>query len=342
VAALVASLGAAALANERLLDTAREVLEVGAGVGGVVVLKGMALFLTGRTSADARSASDVDVLVAEESLARMGAALEGRGFRADGSGPPCEHQLPSFHRASGETVEVHRFVPGVRAPGRKGFASLGALRAGGLLDSLPGFAGPVFAPSLPVLMAHALVHGVAQHGLAPHTYPLMRMLADLIDLGVGTPAGREAWERAAPLVAGHVGAEETEGAWELCRRLEAGESWPEVLYCGDAPEALLAHIVAGALDPDYARSLRLRIPGSSPSRFPRPLAWVRDVARSLWPTAAHLAALDGRSGSRGRLPAARARRIASQVRKALGAAWSAAHLRRGGPRRAVQSAAKLP
>ncbi len=338
VAALVASLGAAALANERLLGATREVLEAGAEIGGAVLLKGMALFLTGRTPVEARGASDVDILVAERSEAAMAAALERRGFHADTTGPPCEHQLPGFHRAPGETVEVHRFLPGVRQPGRDGFASLGSLEADGLLERLPGLPGPVFTPSSPVLMAHALVHGLAQHGFAPHAYPLMRMIADLIDLGVGAPAGRESWERAGSFVARHVGVGEREGAWELCRHLVAGEPWPEALRREDPAEALLAHIVAGALDPCYERSLRLRIPGSAPSLLPRPLAWLRDVGRSLWPTTAHLDALEGPNGSRGRLPGARVRRIMTQVRRAFGSAWSVLRLGRGEARPAVQSA----
>jgi len=66
-------------------------------------------------------------------------------------------------------------------------------------------------------MAHALVHGIGQHGFWPDSYPLLRTLADLIDLGFHQDDAAPLAERAIALVARDVTAEEAEAARGLCR-----------------------------------------------------------------------------------------------------------------------------
>jgi hypothetical protein len=342
---LWAALGAALLGNETLLRTAREVAESAAELGvSIVVLKGMALHLTGRTPMGARWACDVDVLVADENLAPMAAALEKRGYRPGAGGPPCDHQLPGFQRGPSENVDVHRFLPGVCLPRRRGFADFEGLEAARLLEPLPMLAGKAFAPAAPVLASHALVHGIAQHGFAPQSYPLMRMVCDLVDLGVGTPAATAMWTHATALTGRHVSAREADATWDLCGRLVAGSPLPPVLPGdGDGANTLLGHILAGALDPTYRDSLRLRVFGSTPSLLPKPLPWLRDVARSLWPSEAHLRALSGGETRRFGAFGARVARPIVQVGRALRSGWSGVRPRwRREHRPAVESSRKRP
>jgi hypothetical protein len=293
--ALTAAQGVAALNNERLLDIVREVAGCAAEVQvPIVLLKGMALHWTGRTPVDARAASDVDVLVAEPHLAAIDDALRRQGFRATDGGPPCEHQLPAFQREPGEAVDVHRFLPGVCLKGKRGFAGTPSLRERGLLVRLADLPGEAWAPSAPVLAAHVLVHGIAQHGFAPQSYPGTRMVADLLDLGVGDDDSVDVWNQATRFTSGHVDDDEAGAVWDLCVRLRKGEPLPEVLRPRERPsDALLAHILAGALDPAYRRALKLRVLGSGPSLLPRPLAWARDAAQALWPTRRQIEGLHG-------------------------------------------------
>jgi hypothetical protein len=152
-------------------------------------------------------------------------------------------------------VEVHRLVLGVRL-GRGGpSAGWEELEREGLLVPLldpPGLPGRCSAPVVEVQAAHVLVHGLGQHGFFPSSYSMLKMVADLIDLGAEslTP-------RALSWVARDVSPEEAEAARRLCARLVAGED-PAGWAGWDGPEEiLLRHILAGRLDPDYERALRL-------------------------------------------------------------------------------------
>jgi hypothetical protein len=326
---LAASRGVVALGNERHLEVAREVAGCAALLGTpLVFLKGTALHLTERTSLDSRTSSDVDVLAAEDDLQVLADALLREGFRPDDGGPPCEHQLPALYRGPGESIDLHRFLPGVRLPGERTFAGAGSLARRGLLRPLPGLAGECSAPSPAVLAAHALVHGVAQNGFAPGSYPGMRMLGDLLDLGVREADAGSLCDEAASF-ASHVRPGEVQAVWALCAALAAAEPFPPVLRPRGRPaDVLLAHIVAGATDAAYRDSLKLRALGGGPSRLPRALAWTRDAARALYPSRAHLEALHG-----GPLPTLRATalRLARAFRlagRALRSARSVATVRR--------------
>jgi hypothetical protein len=115
----------------------------------------------------------------------------------------------------------------------------------------------------------------------------MRMLADLIDLGAAAPEGATLLREAHAWTRDDVARDEADAVHGLCRRLAAGE--PQ-------SDPLLDHVLAGALDDDYAASLKLRALGSGPSRWPRPIAVARDAFRAVFPGRERLAALDaGRS-----------------------------------------------
>jgi len=295
---VVSTYGVARLSWDALALLARAACAAAGEVGTpVVFLKGTALVLTGASLPGSRWAADVDVLVPEKHLDPLAAALRAKGFVSVGGLPECEHQLPPLQSPEGGTLELHRFLPGVRLPDEHGFATADALVAQGRLRPLDGLPGAL-VPDPVVLSAHALVHGIAQHGFAPGSYPLMRMLADLVDLGWGGGEGPRLEREALALTRRHVTEDEATAARVLCTMLEQGERVPAVLEGGAAPPLrLLAHVVAGALEPRYREALKLRVFGSGPSLLPRPLALVRDVARSLWPSRARLEALAGRHGS---------------------------------------------
>lgn len=268
---------------ERLAGVAREVAESAASLGvPVVLLKGAALEATKRVAPGSRWSADVDVLVPEGSIEALAAALAARGFLATDGVPECEHQLLPLERAPGERIELHRFLPGVSRPGLRRFAGFEDLEAAGALIALEGWPPGTRAPSAGVLAAHALVHGIAQHGLAPRSYPLSRMLADLVDLGAVGSEGNALMAEARGWTARHVTAAEAAVVRTTIDALAAGR----VL---NSP--LLDHVVAGLLDDRYVESLKLRALGSAPSRRPQLVARARAAWQALFPGRARLAGL---------------------------------------------------
>jgi len=286
---LAAELGPAATALQRdraaatalglrLSAVAGEVATAAAPLGiPLVFLKFAALTATGVSAPGARAACDVDVLVPAAAAPELQRALLARGWRPSGM-PEGEHQLPALVHARGGVVEVHRLLLGVRLAGG-GSATAGELARRGLLEPLPELPGDCAVPSREVQAAHTLVHGLGQHGWWPGSYPLLRMVADLIDLGIGMGGiggiggkGRAALAAAAAaLVARDVTAGEAAAAAALCAALAAGD---DLLADPGDPRGeavLLRHILAGRLDPDYAAALRLGLFRAQPSD--RPPAW---------------------------------------------------------------------
>ena len=254
-----------AIATTRLLALSRLVCRVAAGEGiPVVALKFAALCLAGTVSPASRPAADVDILVADEDAARLAGALSTEGFTVT-DGPSYDHQHPPIHHPRGGMLELHRTIPGVRlSPGSPEAGLTSLLEAG--LACEAGDAGHVLVPVPKVLVAHALAHGIYQHGLEPAAYPPLRMLADLADMATAAGPGADSLvESALPLVAAEVAEEDARAAWALPERL-AREGARAVLADAASPEArLLGHFLRGALDPEYARSLKLRSISTLPS-----------------------------------------------------------------------------
>ncbi len=216
----------------------------------IVLLKRAALVALGFADDAQREAVDVDVLVSEEDLAPLQDRLVARGWRA-GETAPADHQAAPLTDSSGAMIELHRFVPGLRASGSRREARLGDLERAGGLVALPDWPGRVHAPCRGVLAAHALVHGLDQHGLAPASYPMARMLADLADLA---EAGFVPdWGAVAPWTGGAISREEVVAAFELVDALRRGAE-PD---SSDAA-ALLLHVLVAAADPSYHASLSQR------------------------------------------------------------------------------------
>ena len=282
---------ASALGQAQALARAtRRVAEAAAELGApLVLLKRAALVALGFVDDAQREAVDVDVLVAEEALAALQGRLVAGGWRAS-DGSPADHQAAPLTDPDGTMIELHRFVPGLRVAGSRLEARLADLERAGALVALADWPGRVFAPTREVLAAHALVHGLDQHGLAPASYPLMRMLADIADLEeAGVAPGRDAVERWTGTALSHA---EVSAALTLVADLRRGAE-------PASPHAsiLLRHILVAAADPSYHESLSQRalvtqLTSGAPSDRSRLFASV------VFPTRAQLDAIYGgpRSG----------------------------------------------
>jgi len=290
----------------------------------VALLKYGALRAAGVLPTAARLAADIDLLVREDDAPALHDALLARGWQPGGL-PGWEHHLPALvHPRLGE-LEIHDRLPGLCRPHRQPDARLesnpepaGAFSGAVGYDDLAeedalasGRWGETLrVPVRPVLLAHALVHGLVQHGWAPRSYPPWRGVSDWVDLGLGTSDGASLLAATTPWLGDVLSRDETEAARRLCVLLTAGR--PEALEEETAAAALGRHLLAGPLDPAYRRALRLgrlrAVPGAGHRPGPRrggdsgraslgSTLW-RTVARAVAPPRSELAALYGpwRSG----------------------------------------------
>jgi hypothetical protein len=275
---LIASASAEAQ-GKRIVRLAHEVAEVAAGAGvPLVLLKFVALYLSGVVTAGSRPVADLDVLVASEDAEPFAAALTSKGFAISGV-PDSDQHLAPFQNDFGAIVEVHSYVQGVRLARKRAFVTTSELASFGYLAPVPQFPGDSAMPKREVLAAHAVAHGIAHHGRKPQEYPLFRMVADLIDLGFAGEKGREVLDQITPWLEREVSFEETQALRDLCAGLSVGD---EELYARASPAEpevlLLRHLVAGATDQKYVESLQVSAFLGRVSHLPRPLA----VGRALW------------------------------------------------------------
>ncbi len=279
----------------QVLKTAREVAAIAARAAmPVVALKFLALHQTSRLLEGSRKVVDCDLLVPAARAAELQQALAAAGFRPDES-HAAEHHLPPLTHPTLGMVEIHRMMIGVRlAPGGPS-ATLEELARRRRLRRLEHLPGECFVPDDGVLAAHLLVHGLAQHALRPSSYPLTRMLADLVDLGLSGERGQALAAEAAELVRADVSEVEIEAVRGLCRRLAEGFPGPEQ-WAREPEGLLLRHILAGSLDAGYARALELRFLTARLSDGSRLSGFLQTARRQLG--AASLAESYGPSRSR--------------------------------------------
>ena len=271
----------------RLQGILQDLAAVAAGLGiPLVLLKFAALEASGPGAVGRRAAGDVDILVPAGRAGELRDALLGRGWRASGL-PDAEHQLAAIAHPLGGVIEIHRLIPGVRLDGTAS-ATAEALEDRGLLEPVPGLPGRCSVPSREVQAAHTLVHGLGQHGWWPDSYPLLKMVADLVDLGLHEDA--DLARHAADFVARDVAASEAEAVRRLCGALVDGAD----LTAGETGEAvLLRHILAGRLDERYASSLRLGLFRAQPSDRAEPVRLVRSLLAAVFLTRAQIDAIYG-------------------------------------------------
>lgn len=261
----------------------QEISALAANLGvPLVFLKGAALQLGGWIEMGSRSMSDVDVLVPDSSARGFQDALIEGGCRSP-EAPEAEHQLQLLTHPTGLGVEVHRMIPGVRLAGGWS-ATAEELLEHGLCRAVEALPDGTFVPEHPVLVAHALVHGLAQHGLSPDNYPWSRFLADVQDLVSGGAERRRFLDAVFPLIEHDVGLEEAEAVLELMDRLGGGEN-PMVVAAGDDHAAvLIRHLVAGATNDGYVRSMRLARRTQHVSDLPRWRRLALEGWRTVWLT----------------------------------------------------------
>ncbi len=254
--AAVAERRRVAASTLRILRTAGRVAEIAAGAGlPVAFLKGTALHLAGHALVSARSTSDIDVLAPGGRAEDLQRALRTAGFEPRGTTRSLHHLAPLGQRAD-PWVEVHLEIPGCVVPGRAGSMNFEALDGNGCLLALGALPGRSVVPAPGILAAHALVHGIDDHGFGADRYPPMRMLCDLADVLGPAPLHPAIARQVGRFVGDAVSPVERDAALTLVARLvSAGLT---VLGEPSPAGTLLAHLVAGALDPDYRDALRLR------------------------------------------------------------------------------------
>ena len=237
----------------------------------LVFLKGAALLLDGTVLPGFRNMGDIDVLAPEDGARRLQAALVESSCAAFDS-RESEHQLQFLAHRSGIGIEVHKIIPGVRLGGGSSVTA-GELLEKGLVRPAPGLGDGAYLPSGGILLAHVLVHGIAQHGLSPQAYPMARMLADVQDL----EPGGEVWEAAHHWIERDVSREELEAVADLVQRLGGGDDPEALAEAGDGAGVMLRHLLAGVLDEGYAQSLKFR----SLADRPRDMGSIPATAKTL-------------------------------------------------------------
>jgi hypothetical protein len=297
----------AVAAEVRLLDLAREVAAAAERVGTpVALLKFAALTASGAAATGSRPACDVDLLAPAAGAAALHAALRARGWSASPLAGG-DHQLAALASPAGPAVEIHLHLPGVRLPqagarraGGDRSATYEDLAAAGLLAPLAGWPDACRLPARAVLAAHALVHGIAQHGFAPDAYAQLKMIGDLIDLGLSGADGTALAELAGELVAADVSVEEVAAAVRLAAALAAGNDLRQRLRAPGAAAgeiALLRHALAGRSDARYRAALKLGL-RPQPGDGPRALSLARAVWGTVFLSRAQVVAIYGRPAGR--------------------------------------------
>ncbi len=244
----------------------------------ILFLKGAALMLGREILQGSRDFSDVDILAPSDRAQELWDCLKAGGFRDCGL-PSHEHHLGVLANSVGPSVEVHFCIRGVRSSAETSL-TLSETAEMNLVRSLPDLQGQCWIPNRDLLLAHALVHGIAQHGLSPQGYPLLKMLADAVDMGLPKSVEDGTYRTWFPLIERDLSHREVWAVAELGRRLGRGQSAAAVWHEEGDEALLLRHFVLGILDEEYADSLRLR---SMASVLPSGSRW-RSLVRTVWHT----------------------------------------------------------
>jgi hypothetical protein len=120
------------------------------------------------------------------------------------------------------------------------------------------------------------------------------MVADVQDFELDVQAWQRFLERSRPWIGSDVSREEASAVWRLACRLGRGDTPESILSADDEPSLMLRHLIAGELDSEYQRSLRIRhladpLVGSSRTR-----TLLRKIRTNLWLCSEELDSLYGR------------------------------------------------
>lgn len=243
--------------ERRLRRMAGAVALLGAELGlPLVFLKHMALHLSGLATEGVRRPSDVDVLVPRGRVKELYAVLRRNGFSTLGL-PDTDHHLGVLVHDSQDPLEVHGCVPGLRARRGQSFLDADTLLGTEAVVRVDGWPESTWVPHRDLLLAHTIVHGLAQHGPAPRH--LCRTLGDVTDLAFH----RGPLELASACyrwVADDLSEAELLAVIRLARALARGVP-PNAMDPRGHERLLLDHIVASTLDSRYAQALKLQALG---------------------------------------------------------------------------------
>jgi hypothetical protein len=281
----------AVAAEVRLIEVARGVAETAGEMGvPVALLKFAALSASGAAAPGSRPACDVDLLAQAAGAAELHGELRRRGWKVSEL-PSGDHQMGALASPAG-VVELHLHLPGVRIAGRSArFEDLE--RAALLIGGLPGWPAACRLPARDLLIGHALAHGIAQHGFAPHAYGQLKMIGDLVDLGFAA----EDEGRVREMIGADVSAAEIAAARKLAAALAAGEDLRARLAEEEAGEILLLrHVIAGRQDDGYRAALKLGL-RPQPGDARRAVAAARAAWSTVFLSRAQVDAIYGRPAS---------------------------------------------
>jgi Uncharacterised nucleotidyltransferase len=217
------------------------------------LIKGSAIVRVTGASLSLRGACDIDILLEPADAARLHAALKFRGFSEKTPTHPHYH-LPMLIDGAGGALEIHASVPYVQLSRESKAARLRDLLDQGLAESAPGLSQYVCLPKPEFLLAHCLAHGIAQHGYIPHSYPLLRMLADAMDLGLLDNADRTA--TALGWISSVVSEAEVAALREVAQSLVQG-AVQSLWTSNGASGRMLRHMAIGCMDDQYVNGLKV-------------------------------------------------------------------------------------
>ena len=232
----------------RVVDSVAQASEV-----PYALVKGAALTRVGTTPVGLRGACDIDILLAGHHASCLHSAMKHKGFREKTPTHP-HHHYPMLIDDAGGAVEIHTSLPHVRfEPSERDLTFQRLLDANRLVPA-PALSGCAHVPVPEVLLAHAIGHGIAQHGFVPQSYPLLRLVADAIDLDIIGNGDRIS--RALSWVQPDVSEQEVYALRELAESLAAGNV--ESVWSDEGPAGcLLRHMVCGSLDERYCNGLKI-------------------------------------------------------------------------------------
>jgi len=233
-----------------LIELARLIANSAGRLGTPIVLvKGIALLVADITPLGSRGIYDVDALIPRTKAQPLADDLVAQGLARATVHESSQHLPALIHPRMGVT-EIHVSLREVHIDS-KADACFEDLERQELLSVAPDPENAL-VPSADLLAAHALAHGIAQHGRSPQGYPFFRMVADLQDLASPGHGLRSVLENARPFISQSVSARELRAVLELEEHLRHGSIPTE----GDGA-ALLRHTIGDYLYPDYRRSLKV-------------------------------------------------------------------------------------
>jgi|GEM_PF-3654977 len=247
--ARVHALAARGLALERALHK----VDAAASSVGVryALIKGAAVVRHLGSNLALRGACDIDLLLTEPDAIRLDRELKKRGYRQKSPSHP-EFHMPTLVDGQYNAVELHTRLPCIALCSAKQWVELEDMIAAREVTSVTSGLLCALLPSHEFLLAHCLAHGIAQHGYAPRSYQLLRLLADIVDLSSLPPSPD--FTRIGSWLSASVSPDEINGVLELRNELTDGNV-RQVWQRRDGTGRLLRHLVLANLDHEYANAL---------------------------------------------------------------------------------------